>query len=251
MEFERGVMTRLTSDPGNDVYPVWSPDGLWIMFSSDRSGGLLQLHKMRVDGTGGEERVLESSTAMIPFSWAPDGLLVYQSRHRLQTGGPSGLNRRGAPPPRRVPNRPGRWPGLAGWPVAGLRSPSRQGNIGPAAIVGRLCAKLPHARSEGARLDEMARPAPGGAGTAASSSSTPGMDGSWPCRSRAMARRLRLARRPRCSSHPSLAVLLRKSVSTQQYDVAKDGRFLLNVPVEPVSDQSFTVVVNWTAGLTR
>jgi Tol biopolymer transport system component len=37
----------------------------------------------------------------------------------------------------------------------------------------------------------------------------------------------------------------------QQYDVASDGRFLLNVPVEHVSSQSLTVVVNWTAGLTR
>jgi len=37
----------------------------------------------------------------------------------------------------------------------------------------------------------------------------------------------------------------------QQYDVASDGRFLLNLPVEPASDQSFTVTVNWTAGLTR
>ena len=37
----------------------------------------------------------------------------------------------------------------------------------------------------------------------------------------------------------------------QQYDVASDGRFLLNVPVEYTSGQSLTVVVNWTSGLTR
>ena len=37
----------------------------------------------------------------------------------------------------------------------------------------------------------------------------------------------------------------------QQYDVAPDGRFLLNVPVDPVSDQSFSVYVNWTVGLSR
>ena len=33
----------------------------------------------------------------------------------------------------------------------------------------------------------------------------------------------------------------------QQYDVAMDGRFLLNVPVETVPAQAFKVVVNWTA----
>jgi hypothetical protein len=37
----------------------------------------------------------------------------------------------------------------------------------------------------------------------------------------------------------------------QQYDVASDGRFLLNVPVEQVSGQSLTVVVNWPAALNR
>jgi hypothetical protein len=34
-----------------------------------------------------------------------------------------------------------------------------------------------------------------------------------------------------------------------QYDVAKDGRFLLNLAVEPVTEGSFTVVVNWQAAL--
>jgi len=37
----------------------------------------------------------------------------------------------------------------------------------------------------------------------------------------------------------------------QQYDVAKDGRFLLNVPVETVPVQSFSVVINWAAALKR
>jgi hypothetical protein len=37
----------------------------------------------------------------------------------------------------------------------------------------------------------------------------------------------------------------------QQHDVAKDGRFLLNVPVDTGSAQGFTAVVNWTVGLRR
>ena len=34
LETARGVLTRFTSDPGVDVYPIWSPDGSRIVFSS-------------------------------------------------------------------------------------------------------------------------------------------------------------------------------------------------------------------------
>jgi hypothetical protein len=51
------------------------------------------------------------------------------------------------------------------------------------------------------------------------------------------------------------AVSRRRSCSEdsakRQFDIASDGRFVLNVPVEPVSDQSFNVLVNWPAGLIR
>ena len=33
----------------------------------------------------------------------------------------------------------------------------------------------------------------------------------------------------------------------QQYDVSKDGRFLLNLPVGTATEHAFNVVVNWTA----
>ena len=34
----RGGMTRLTFDAAGDTTPIWSPDGLWIGFSSNRTG---------------------------------------------------------------------------------------------------------------------------------------------------------------------------------------------------------------------
>ena len=37
-EFARGVMTRLTFEPGVDNYPVWSSDGLQVAFSAARGG---------------------------------------------------------------------------------------------------------------------------------------------------------------------------------------------------------------------
>ena len=36
-----------------------------------------------------------------------------------------------------------------------------------------------------------------------------------------------------------------------QYDVARDGRLLLNVPREGDAPASITVVLNWTAGLKK
>src|SRR5262249_54546088 len=33
-----GNLTRLTFDPSTDLFPIWSPDGTRIVFSSDREG---------------------------------------------------------------------------------------------------------------------------------------------------------------------------------------------------------------------
>jgi Tol biopolymer transport system component len=75
-----GVLTQLTFDPGNETFPIWSPDGQWIVFASDRHGGW-QLYRRRADGGGGDERVATTAEAMVPQSWAPDGQsMVYLQR---------------------------------------------------------------------------------------------------------------------------------------------------------------------------
>jgi serine/threonine-protein kinase len=59
---------------GKNRYPVWSPDGLFITFQSDREGGR-GLFRQRADGTGTAERLTkaDSGTAHVPTSWSPDG----------------------------------------------------------------------------------------------------------------------------------------------------------------------------------
>ena len=80
MELSRGVLTQLTFDSGNETFPIWSPDGDWIMFGSDREGGW-QLYRRRADSIGDDERVATSAEAMVPQSWAPDGRsVVYLQR---------------------------------------------------------------------------------------------------------------------------------------------------------------------------
>ncbi len=43
-------ITQLTSNAGNNEHPTWSPDGMLIAFSSDRTGSH-QIYIMRKDGS--------------------------------------------------------------------------------------------------------------------------------------------------------------------------------------------------------
>ena len=54
-----GAPRRITTDPGADVVPVWSPDGAWIYFTS-RRGGPPQTWRVERDG-GLEEQVTTAS----------------------------------------------------------------------------------------------------------------------------------------------------------------------------------------------
>ena len=74
VELARGVMSRFTFDPGNDVYPVWSPDDSRVMFASDRNGGVFSLYQKMANGSGDDELVSKSTSGdRKPYSWSPDG----------------------------------------------------------------------------------------------------------------------------------------------------------------------------------
>jgi eukaryotic-like serine/threonine-protein kinase len=67
-------MYRLTSNPGQDVSPVWSPDGRWIAFASTRGDQRTpNLYCQRADGTGDVVRLTESPVPQFPTSWHPSG----------------------------------------------------------------------------------------------------------------------------------------------------------------------------------
>ncbi|MBI4470913.1 MAG: PD40 domain-containing protein [Acidobacteria bacterium] len=77
-ELARGLRTRFTLEPSEDRAPVWSPDGRRIVFTSDRQGHW-DLYQKASSGTGSEERLLESQSYEVPFSWSPDGrFLLYR-----------------------------------------------------------------------------------------------------------------------------------------------------------------------------
>jgi dipeptidyl aminopeptidase/acylaminoacyl peptidase len=64
---------RLTFE-GNSRAPLWSVDGEWIVFSSDREGDFA-LYRTRADGTGTPERLTtpDKGSAHAPQAWSADG----------------------------------------------------------------------------------------------------------------------------------------------------------------------------------
>jgi Tol biopolymer transport system component len=71
----RQTLRRLTFDPAMDRYPVWTPDGRRIVFSSQRSGAS-NLFWQAADGTGAAEPLAESSTILYASSVSADGTQV-------------------------------------------------------------------------------------------------------------------------------------------------------------------------------
>ena len=75
----RGVPSRLTFDPGDELDPVWSPDGKQVVFSSNRSGKA-NPYRINADATAGEEALLQSDYNFFPTDWSPDGKSIALQR---------------------------------------------------------------------------------------------------------------------------------------------------------------------------
>jgi Tol biopolymer transport system component len=67
------AVQRLTSE-GQSRFPVWSPDGQWIAFQSDRSGDR-GIFRQRANGAGVAEPLTTPARGEqhVPESWSPDG----------------------------------------------------------------------------------------------------------------------------------------------------------------------------------
>jgi len=78
-DIQRHITTRLTSTPGNDTDPIWSPDGTWIAYANDLDGSL-DLYLIPADGSAPARRILASPLDEFLNTWSPDGTEILFSR---------------------------------------------------------------------------------------------------------------------------------------------------------------------------
>jgi eukaryotic-like serine/threonine-protein kinase len=230
IEIADGSVHRLTFDPANEFYPVWSPDGRQIMFASDRDGtnATTRLYQKPADGTGNEEPVQTSIDVepVAPYSWSRDGYVVLRRSGARSLGvlslqgdrkplplGPAGTYPQVSPD--------GRWIAYQAGGVFVESFPKSGGGKWEISNDGLMVRW----RGDQKELYYLSRDG--------RLMAVPVTNGSAPTFGSAIS-----------LFEPSL-LAFGPSVR-QQYDVTHDGqRFLLNTPVEEPSESSITVVMNW------
>ncbi len=79
------TLTRLTSAPGVDYFPAWTPDGHRLIFSS-QSTSAGNLFSQAADGAGAVERLTESPNLQQPTGISPDGRSLIFTETSPKTG---------------------------------------------------------------------------------------------------------------------------------------------------------------------
>ena len=241
-----GVASRFTFDPANEIFPTWSPDGSWIMFGSDRSG-VINLYQKRSNGAGGDELLVRSSVQMSPITWTPDGSAVL---YNTFADGPIQIGV--------LPLIGDRTPRL----FERKNFPYSQGRVSPD---GKWMAYISSESGPPDVVTVESFPTPGGGKWQFSK------NGATQLRWRPDGREIiyyssdgQLMGVP-IGNGPALEIgapvplfeapllgnpALRRGYAAQ-FDVAPDGRLLLNVPAEDSTPSPIHVVVNWTALLKK
>jgi len=84
LDLSRGASSRLTSYRASDWYPIWSPDGRRIAFTSSKEGPFnIYVHPMT--GVDADQSVVSSPAAKFVSSWSPDGRLLAYSANDAKT----------------------------------------------------------------------------------------------------------------------------------------------------------------------
>ncbi|MGO9127469.1 MAG: protein kinase domain-containing protein [Terriglobales bacterium] len=241
LDLARGIRTRLTFGPVSNTYPVWSPDGKWIIYNSDRNGHSTFFRKSS-DGSGAEELLLTNDQVGMPTDWSRDGKYLIYGR------GPMGYTN---------------WE-IWALPLEGEGKPFVVVPHGQNAssIYGRLSPDghwLAYASNESSSLEVYVVPFHGGQGRWQVSAS----GGNAPLWSRD-GKELYYAN----LNFTVFAVPVKEVNGTPQfgaaqqltttasapeffYDVTPDGKKILLPVVTQQVNQSMTVVTNWMAGLKK
>jgi Tol biopolymer transport system component/DNA-binding winged helix-turn-helix (wHTH) protein len=83
IDVPRNIRSRLTVHPGQDVSPVWSPDGARVAFQASRLNEPVAIRQTLSHETGTDELVLQGpgNFTMLPTAWSSDGrFLAYVTK---------------------------------------------------------------------------------------------------------------------------------------------------------------------------
>jgi len=245
MDLQRPIPNRFTFDASPDTSQLWSSDGRTIVFTSNRGGTGVELFEKAV--TGATEERSRGAKTEVPESWSPDGRFLLYANFDASTGTDLwALPMVGDP---------------KAFPVVQTRFEERRGQFSPD---GRWVA---YESNESGQFEIYARAFPG-SGARWQVSTAGGMqvrwrrdgkelfyvapDGTMMAASISVSadRQTLNAGQPIALFKTHLATGGGVTANRAQYDVAADGRFLLNTNVDDsVPAPPITIVQNWQAAL--
>jgi Tol biopolymer transport system component len=84
-DLDRGAVTRLSNEAGENSQALWSPDGARVVFTSNALGGYSKFVVTNVE-TGASETFLEDEHVFMNlFGWTPDGREIVYGRQEPKT----------------------------------------------------------------------------------------------------------------------------------------------------------------------
>ncbi len=86
LEWERGIASRFTFDPAQELAPQWSSDDSRVVFSSERGGAAGDLYWKHAGGLGNEELLWKSQAFKTAFDWSRDGRFLLYGHVNQKTG---------------------------------------------------------------------------------------------------------------------------------------------------------------------
>jgi eukaryotic-like serine/threonine-protein kinase len=235
-DLARGLRNRFTSDPAQQYWAVWSPDGGSVVYDSH-----YDLYRRQSNGAGGEELLYADDLQKQPESWSPDGkFLLYTSRDPKTSADlwilPDPLGSPGKSKP---------------YPFLRTEFSETKGQFSPD---GKWIA---YQSNETGRNEIYANPFPGPGGKRRISTGG-GTSPRWRRDGREIffiAPDRRLTAALVTAKGESIEVGETRPLFgplTGSYDVSADGqRFLATVPQQQSASEPLTLVQNWMAGLKK
>ena len=254
LDLVRGGMTRLTFDAATDANPVWSPDGMRIAFSSNRTG-VFDLYVKPSNGSGVEERLVDSPNTKQPQDWSADGRWLLYYENTPTTG--RDLWALDMTSPDRPSTRSGRPEPVEGHTSRVVaNTPAEEGQVAFSPD-GRWVA---YQTNESGRFEVVVQPFPD-AGGKWQVSTAGGVAPRWRADGKELyflAPDATLMAVPVTAAGTSfeagtpVALFPTRivgggnvTINRPQYAVARDGRFLINQPVADAAATPITLLMNW------